>query len=190
MIDRRLIGLARNPLRLEALTLLNERSAGVSEVAAELGGDPAAVGRELDQMHDVGLIEVVGEALNRGAVEPRYRTAMRLLWDDDEWAALGSDEQARLTNWIIELICADARAAAAANTFNTRPDSHASRTVSLVDEQGWRELIEIQHEALDAIFAVQAASAERLAEKGEPGFPAMSVMLGWEIPASEEKPAS
>ena len=75
MIDRRLIRLASDPVRLGMLTLLNDRSAGASEVAGKLEIDPSAAGRHLDAMHDAGLIEVVGEVLNRGAVEPRYRAA-------------------------------------------------------------------------------------------------------------------
>ena len=67
MIDRRLIRLASDPDRFRVLVLLNDRSAGAGEVAAELDLDLSAAGRHLDVMHDAGLIEVAGEALNRGA---------------------------------------------------------------------------------------------------------------------------
>jgi predicted ArsR family transcriptional regulator len=182
MIDRRLIGLASDPDRLNALTLLNERSAGVGEVADKLGMEPVAAGRLLDQMHDVGLIEVVGEALNRGAVEPRYQALVRVLWDDEDWAALGREEQRRMTAWIVEMITADAREAVEAGTFTARLDSHASRSIPLVDEQGWEELRQIHADALEAVFAVEAVSAERLAEKAEAGFPVLSAMLCCELP--------
>jgi len=185
MIDRRLIRLASDPVRLGVLTLLNERSAGASEVASELEMDLSAAGRHLDAMHDAGLIEVVGEVLNRGAVEPRYRALVRALWDDEEWAALGQEEQQRLTSWIMGMIQADAGAAIEQGTFTSRKDTHASRTVSRVDEQGWSELTRIKQEALEGIFAVQAASAERLAETGEEGVPVMSALLCFELPRSE-----
>lgn len=182
MIDRRLIRLASDPVRLSLLTLLNERSAGVGEVAAELEIDLAAAGRHLDAMHDAGLIEIVGEVLNRGAVEPRYRALVRVLWDDEEWAALGREEQQRLAVWIMGMIESDANAAIEQGTFISRKDAHASRTVSHVDEQGWSELTRIKQEALDGIFEVQAASAERLAETGEEGLPVMSALLCFELP--------
>src|SRR6187399_3178323 len=111
MIDRRLIRLASDPVRLQALTFLNERSAGASEVAEELGVSLSTAGRHLDAMHDAGLIEVVGEALNRGAVEPRYRALVRTLWDEEEWAAFSREEQDRLMIWIIDMIDSDARGA-------------------------------------------------------------------------------
>lgn len=186
MVDRRLIRLASNPVRLAALTLLSERSAGAGEVAGELEIDLSAAGRHLDALHDAGLIEVVGEVLNRGAVEPRYRAVVRVLWDGEEWEALNREEQERLTDWIIETIESDTRAAVEKGTFSSRQDTHASRTISLVDEQGWSELTRIKQEALDGIFEVQATSAERLAETGEEGIPVMSAMLCFELPPGEQ----
>ncbi len=182
MIDRRLIGIASDPERLSALTLLNERSAGVGEVAEELGMERAGAARLLEAMHDGGLLELVGEALNRGAVEPRYKAVVRVYWDEDDWAALDVEERKRMTAWIIEMINADVREAVEGGTFVSRRDSHASRTVPVVDEQGWDELRRIHADALDAVLAIEAASAERLAESGEAGFPTLSAMLCCELP--------
>lgn len=182
MIDRRLIRLASEPVRLDALTLLNERSAGADEVAAALGIDLPTAGRHLDALRDAGLIEVTGEVLNRGAVEPRYRAIVRALWDDEEWEALSVEEQQRLATWIMDMIESDARAAIEQGTLTARKDSHISRAVSLIDEQGWRELTRIKQEALEGILAVQAASTERLAETGEEGIPVLSALLCCEVP--------
>lgn len=182
MIDRRLIRLASDPVRFRVLVLLNDRSAGAGEVATELDIDPSAAGRHLDAMHEAGLIEVVGEVLNRGAVEPRYRAVVRALWDDAEWEELSREEQERLVAWIVALIDADVHAAIAQGTITSRQDSHISRTVSFVDEQGWRELTRIKQEALEEILAAQAASSERLAEAGEEGAPVLSALLCFELP--------
>jgi DNA-binding transcriptional ArsR family regulator len=182
MIDQRLIRLASDPVRLQALTFLNERPAGVSEVAAELDVDVAEAGSHLDAMHDEGLVEVVGEVLNRGTVEPRYRALVRSLFDDEEWAMVGLDEQKRLTGWILDMIEADTREALAGGTFATRPDAHLSRTTPTLDEQGWDELRHILNSTLQSIFAVEAAAAERLAEKGEDGFQVMTALLSCELP--------
>ena len=182
MIDRRLIGIGSDPERLTALTLLNERSAGAREVAEKLEIELEAAGRLLDSMHDAGLIEVVGKALSRGAVDQRYRALVRVLWEDEDWAALDLEERKRMTDWIIEMIDADVREAVESGTFAARRDSHASRSVPMVDEQGWDELREIHNDALRAVLAVEAASAERLAERDEPGIPVLSAMLCCELP--------
>ncbi len=185
MIDRRLIRVASDPVRLQALTLLNERSASVGEVAAELDIACGDAGRHLDAMYDEGLVEVVGEVLNRGAVEPRYRALVKTLWDDEEWEAFSLEERNRLTRWILDMIDADAREALERGMFAGRPDSHATRAVPTVDERGWEELRRIYADALDAVFAVEAASAERLAEQGEAGFPVLAAMLCCELPPRE-----
>lgn len=184
-IDRRLIRIASDPVRLQVLILLNERSAGVSEVAAELDVSLSTAGRHLDAMHDYGLIEVVGEVLAKGAVEPRYRALVRALIDDEEWATYNEEEQKRLTGWIVEMISADAHASVEQGTYNRRADAHASRTIPVVDEQGWKELIRIVDDALQAIFAVETASAERLAESGKSGFRALAAMICCEMPPLE-----
>ncbi|HWA55196.1 MAG TPA: ArsR family transcriptional regulator [Solirubrobacterales bacterium] len=187
MMDRRLIRLASEPVRRRVLTFLDLRPAGVGEVAAELGIDVSAAARHLEAMREEGLVEVVGEALNRGAVEPRYRGLVRAFWDDEHWAELSTEEQRRLTLWIVSMIEADIQAAVEQGMVTAREDSHITRTVSLVDEQGWRELTRIKQEALEAIFAVQTASAERLAEAGEEGAPVMSAMLCVELPPDAPK---
>lgn len=189
MIDRRVIGLASDPDRLNALTLLTERSAGAAEVADRLEIDTAAAGRLLDRLHDAGLIELVGEALSRGAVEPRYRAAVRVLWDEEEWTELGVEEQQRLSSWVIDMIASDAREAIEEGTAIGRADTHLSRTVLHVDEQGWRDLVRIYRDALEAIFAVQASSAERLAEARKPGVPVFTALLCSELPETRGEAA-
>lgn len=189
-IDRRLIRIASDPVRLQALNLLNERSAGASEVAAKLEVSLSTAGRHLDAMREAGLVEVVGEVLTKGAVEPRYRALVRTLWDEEEWALFNEEEQKRLTGWIVDLVHADAREAVDEGTYSRHSDSHASRTTPMVDEQGWKELCGILEDALRAIFAVEAASAERLAESGESGFRALAALLCCEMPPLEGKPVS
>jgi DNA-binding transcriptional ArsR family regulator len=181
-IGQRLLRLTTEPIGFRVLVLLNDRSATVGEVAEALELSTDAIAWHLDKLRDEGLIELVGEVLRSGAVEPRYRASVRTLWSDEEWATLSMDERQRLTAWTVEWIHGEIREAVDAGTFSARPDSHISRNVSFVDEQGWRELTRIQEEALEASFVVHAASTERLAEKGEPGIPVLSAMLCCELP--------
>jgi hypothetical protein len=182
-MSQRLLKLTAEPVRFRALVLLNDRSATVGEVAEALEISTDAAARHIDELLAEGMIGLAGEVLRSGAVEPRYRAVVRTLWSDDEWAALSSAERQRLTAWTVEWIHAELREAIDAGTFTARADSHLSRNVALVDEQGWRELTRIQKEALEASFTVQAASAERLAERGEEGMPVISAMFCCELPA-------
>lgn len=187
-IDHRLLSLASEPLRLKALFILNERTASVSDVAAELSIDVREAARELERMHEAGLIEIVGEVLRSGAIEPRYKATVKVLWSDDEWAELGVAERRRLSTWIVGMVNADVSDALETGSFDARVDTHASRAVAAVDEQGWRELSRIHADALDAVLEAHAASAERLAESGETGVTVLSAMLCCELPENRRLP--
>ncbi len=182
-IDPRLVDLASDSVRRDALAVLNERTADAAELAGWLGVDVATMSGHLEKMRAQGLVEVVGERRGGDGEEPpRYRALVRALWSNEDWATLSTEERRQLSNWIVRMIVGDADEALEAGTFGARDDSHASRTVSVVDERGWRELTRIFSEALDASFAVQAESAERLAASGEDGIRVMSAMLCFEMP--------
>ena len=184
-IDRRLVDLASDSVRRDALVVLNERTAEAAELAAKLGVDAATMRNHLEKMRAQGLIEVVADLPNGRASEPRYRALVRALWSNEEWASLSIEERRQLSAWIVRTIVSDADLALEAGSFNARDDSHASRSVSVVDERGWGELTRIHNEAMEACFAVQAESAERLAESGKDGIRVMSAMLCFEMPAQD-----
>jgi hypothetical protein len=188
-IDQRLVDLASDSVPRDALVVLNERSAEATELAARLGVDVATMKGHLEKMRAQGLIEVVGDLPNGAVAERRYRALVRALWSNEEWASLSLDERRQLSAWIVKMIVTDADVALEAGSFNARDDSHASRSASVVDERGWRELTRIYSDALEASFAVQAESAERLAESGEDGVTVISAMLCFEVPAPEQAPS-
>lgn len=180
-IDRRLLDLVSDSVRRDALVALNERIASATELSKKLGVDVATMTAHLEKMCEQGLIEVVDAFPSERAAERGYRARVRALWSTAEWSTLSIEERRRLSAWVVRMIVADADGALEAGTFNARSDSHASRTLSVVDERGWQELTRIQDEAMEASFAVQAASAERLAESGQDGIPVMSAMLCFEM---------
>ncbi|HEV7399925.1 MAG TPA: winged helix-turn-helix domain-containing protein [Solirubrobacterales bacterium] len=182
-IDRRLVDLAADSVRVKALVRLNERTASATQLASELGVDPAVMTGHLKKMLDQGLIEVVADRSAGGTGEFRYRALVRALWSNEEWAALSLEERRQLGAWLVKAILADADESLESGLFAARDDSHASRSVAVVDERGWRDLVRIHSEALEASFAVQAESAERLAESGEDGITVMSATLCCEMPA-------
>ncbi len=188
-IDQRLVDLASDSVPRDALVVLNERTAEASELAAKLDVDVATMKGHLEKMRAQGLIEVVGDSPNGEMAEPSYRALVRALWSNEEWASLSLEERRHLSAWIVKMIVADAEVALESGSFNTRNDSHASRAVSVVDEHGWRQLTRIYSEALEASFAIQAESAERLAESGEDGIAVMSAMLCFEMPAPAPSPS-
>ncbi len=105
------------------------------------------------------------------------------MWHPGEWEELSHEERLRFVSWILQLIYSDAVAALEAETMGLRGEEHMSRTVALVDEQGWREINRIQDEALLAILAAKEQSGERLTESGAEGRYVMAAMLSGEMAA-------
>jgi hypothetical protein len=88
-------------------------------------------------------------------------------------------------------LLADATQALAAGTFDARGDRHLSRTPMLVDEEGWRELVEIHATALKATLEVQAASAERMSKvDDDEGIPTIAALTFFEMPPKRRSPDS
>ncbi len=181
-IDRRFVELASNPVGVRVLELMAGRAASPKEIATELGLSPATAHEQIKELQRLGLIELAGRRGNGSEVEDAYRAIALPFWSNEDMAQLSLQERQQLGAWIAQMIGSDVIEALKAGTFNTRPDTHTSRTRFVVDAQGWRDLNRIQDEALDASFAVQAASAERLAESGEEGVHVMGAMLSVVMP--------
>jgi DNA-binding transcriptional ArsR family regulator len=188
-VDETLVKVVAHPLRVQALSVLTERPASPKELAAELGAPVGNVSYHVRELEAVGLIELVDEKKRRGAVEHFYRAIARPLLSADEWERLSLDDRQGFSAWIIQLLLADASQALAAGSFDARADRHLSRTPLLVDEEGWRELVEVQATALKAVLEVQAASAERLTKADdEEGIPTIAAMTFFEMPPKRRSP--
>lgn len=181
-VDRHLVQLASNLVGLDVLELLAERTRSSRAVAAELGVSVEIADRQVRVLQEMGFVELAGERVEDGRTEHVYRPVVAMLWNNEETDELDLRVRQQLAAWIMQLIESDAGEALEVGTLNARSDTHISRTRFVVDAQGWRELNKIQDEALDASFAVQAASAERLAENGEEGIHVMGAMLTAEMP--------
>jgi DNA-binding transcriptional ArsR family regulator len=188
-IDETLVKVAAHPLRVQALAILTERPASPKELAAVLGAPVGNVSYHVRELEDAGLIELVDEKKRRGAIEHFYRAIVRPMLSSAEWEKLNLDERHSISAWGVQLLLADVTQSLAAKVFDARSDRHLSRTPLLVDEEGWRELVEIENNALEAVLQVQAASAERLTKaEGEEGFPAIAAMACFEMPPKRQPP--
>jgi DNA-binding transcriptional ArsR family regulator len=190
-VDETLVKVVAHPLRVQALSVLTERPASPKELAAELGAPVGNVSYHVRELEAVGLIELVDEKKRRGAVEHFYRAIARPMLSAEEWEQLSLDDRQNFSAWIIQLLLADASQALAAGTFDARSDRYLSRTPMLVDEEGWRELIEIHATALKATLEVQAASAERMTKAdNDEGIPTIAALTFFEMPPKRRSPDS
>jgi DNA-binding transcriptional ArsR family regulator len=170
VVDHRLIRALGHPIRVRALTILNERVASPNELARQLGAHLGSVSYHVRILLELGAIELVKTEPRRGAVEHFYRATMRPFFNDADWAAVPESLRQSISAAMLELVWNDVQEACQSGAFDARDDVHLSRTPLVVDEQGWRDVGDLLAEALDRVLDIQAESAARLAESGEEGL--------------------
>ncbi len=186
IVDQRLVKALAHPVRVQALTILNERVASPNELAKELDEGLSQISYHVKVLKDYGCIELVKTEPRRGAVEHFYRATARAFLTDEDWQRLPKSVRPSMSATLLQTIMDDAVGALKAGTFDARDDHHLSWTPVIVDEQGWEDLAAVLSDALDHVLQVQAESAGRLAEEGEEGLSATVTMMGFEAPGKRK----
>ena len=179
-VDQRLVKALAHPLRVEILTILNERMASPNELSKELEEGLSQVSYHVKVLKDFECIEMVKTEPRRGAVEHYYRATSRAYLTDRDWQSLPDSIKPGMSASGLKMIIDDVVGAINAGSFNAREDVHMSWTPGVVDEQGWNESVDLVNETLEKLLDVHAASAKRLAKSGEDGIPATAVLMNFE----------
>jgi DNA-binding transcriptional ArsR family regulator len=185
-VDQKLVKALAHSLRVEILTILNERMASPNELSKELDEGLSQVSYHVKVLKDFECIEMVKTEPRRGAVEHYYRATARAFLTDSDWKALPDSVKPGVSASVIKMIIEDVFGALSGGTFDTRKDRHLSWTPGIVDEQGWEELVELVNETLAKIIKIHAGSAKRLAKSGEEGIPVNAVLMNYETPAAKK----
>lgn len=186
-VDQRLVKALAHPLRVEILTILNERMASPNELSKELEEGLSQVSYHVKVLKDFECIEMVKTEPRRGAVEHYYRATERSFIPDSEWQSLPDSIKPGVTWSAFKMIIEDVVGAIKGGSFNARDDVHMSCTPGVVDEQGWDESVDLVNQTLEQIMNIHAASAKRLAKSGEEGVPATAVLMNFEGLSAEAK---
>ncbi len=179
-VDQRLVKALAHPLRVEILTILNERMASPNELSKELDEGLSQVSYHVKVLKDYQCIELVKTEPRRGAVEHYYRATARSFLDDSDWATLPASVKPGVSASSIKMLMENVVEALQSGTFDARDDRHISWTPGIVDQQGWNEMVELLAETLDRTISIQAGSASRISKSGEEGIPATVVMMHYE----------
>lgn len=188
-VDQRLVKALAHPLRVEILTILNERMASPNELSKELDEGLSQVSYHVKVLKDFDCIEMVKTEPRRGAVEHYYRATERSFLPDSEWKSLPDSIKPGVSWSAFKMIIDDVVAAIKGGSFNARDDVHMSCTPGFVDEQGWKESVELVNETLEKVIKIHAGSAKRLAKSGEEGIPATAVLMNFEAVSGKAKRA-
>ena len=186
-VDQRLVKALAHPLRVEILTILNERMASPNELSKELEEGLSQVSYHVKVLKDFECIEMVKTEPRRGAVEHYYRATARAFLTDSDWQSLPESVKPGVSASSIQMIIDDVVSALTGGTFDARDDRHLSWTPGVVDEQGWEESVDLAAETLDRVIAIHAGSAKRLAKSGDEGIPATMVVMNFQGLSAEAK---
>jgi DNA-binding transcriptional ArsR family regulator len=190
ILDARVVKALGHPVRVQALTILNERIASPNEIAKELDQTVGHVSYHVKVLKECECIELVDTAPRRGAMEHYYRATSRAFLDVSDWKSVPQSVRPGLSGSLLQTVFDDATTALTTGTFDKREDRHLSWTPMIVDDEGWEEIRKGLEEMLERVFEIQAAAAGRLTKANEPGIPVSVSMIGYETPATEEKRAS
>lgn len=188
-VDQRLVKALAHPLRVEILIILNERMASPNELSKELDEGLSQVSYHVKVLKDFDCIEMVKTEPRRGAVEHYYRATARAFLTDRDWKKLPASIKPGMSASFVKMLIEDVSNALEAGSFDARDDRHISWTPGTVDEQGWRESVDLVNTTLERAIKIHEGSAKRLAKSGEEGIPATVALLHYEGSSPEAKSA-
>jgi AcrR family transcriptional regulator len=176
--------LAVQPTKWSVLAILGMRSASRRELARDLDAPAGAIKQYLGELEEEGFVERAKPATSDGPEVWRIRSSFRLM-ELEEWTRLRPEERRKISAEVICSVEQEISRAVEAGTFDRRPDRHLTRIGFTVDEQGWRELADIQIAAVVASQEVRLKSARRLKQTDEKGITGRSVQMLFEMPEEE-----
>lgn len=166
-VDQRLVKALGHPLRVQILSILNDRVASPNGISKETGEPLGTVSYHVRLLADLECLELVETVPRRGAVEHFYRATVRPWFEKDDWKALPKSMQSGVVGEVLSLIVGEAAAAMEAGAFESREDIHVSRTPLMLDEEAWEELAGRLDELLERALELKAESAARALERDE-----------------------
>ena len=183
--DSTLLKALAHPVRARALTVLNQRVASPSELAAEQEEAVGYVAYHVRVLHELELIELVNKRQVRGATEHFYRGTVKPYLSDDFWEKLPEDTRNGISATGLDVLNQAIKQAFEARTFDARIDRHLSNLSLNLDEQAWREAGALLEACLKGLIQVGAEAESRNREPGNPTIRATFGLMGFESPGGD-----
>jgi DNA-binding transcriptional ArsR family regulator len=184
--DPRLVRALAHPLRLQILSIVEQRTASPKELAQEIGAPLTHVSYHVRQLAELGVIKLVRTTPRRGAVEHHYRMEARPSITNEAWREAPEIAKQALVGAVLGQVSAQVNAAAAEAGFS-RDGGHLSRLPLELDEKGWAEASKL----IDALTAdlerIEKEAKERIKSESDDTSSAMVVLMLFE--AAEQRRA-
>jgi DNA-binding transcriptional ArsR family regulator len=162
--DPRLIKALAHPLRVRILSVLETRElASPNELADELDVSLGVMSYHVRRLHALGFLELVKRTPRRGAIEHHYRAKARTQVTDDVWAETPGIVKRAMVGATLQQITGYVNAAAAGGGFD-RTEAHLSRTMLMLDDEGWSQLAAEMMKWVEVVERIESEAQERMAQ--------------------------
>jgi len=186
--DARLVKAFAHPLRVQILTLLDNRVASPKQIAAELNTPLPNTAYHVRQLASLGLVELVRRTVRGGAVEHHYTTKIRPTISDELWGELPEIVKRSAMSGAIHHALHEMARATDAGGFS-HADAHLTRSTARLDERGWKEVTRELNRAFERVQKLMDANNERLKENPDAETTDAMAVIGFFERAPLEKEA-
>jgi DNA-binding transcriptional ArsR family regulator len=174
-----------HPLRFRIMTVLSDREASPKELSEEFGIDLKRVCEQVDILErNYGLIQLVDTDRRQGGVQHFYRAIARSYIGTPESRSLSAGEREAISDAITQQMLADLLRAIESKAMDSRVDRVLIRLPLVLDDEGFQEADESAIRHMEELMEIQARSAERRSETGEPGVNAATATSIFPMPDS------
>lgn len=166
-------------IRIEALTVFNERVASPKDIADVTGAGLGKVGHHIKILLDEGCIELVKIEPRGGSAEHFYRGIKRPELTDEEWNALPNERRLSIVAAVFRNLTAEGLSSIRAGKMSADRHLWLSWKSMSLDKQGRQDAADEQAESLERLKKIEIDSAQRMIESGQKGVSTIIAVLGF-----------
>lgn len=159
LTDPKVVKALAHPLRARLLSTLDRREASPSQLSGELGESLGTVSYHVRTLHEMGLLRLVGEKRQRGAVE-HYYTGVKWVIHEDAWQTLPASIKQSVHASFLSQIGEQVSSAASAGGFD-EPYALLNHDVLALDEEGALKLAKEVSALMERALTIESESKER-----------------------------
>jgi AcrR family transcriptional regulator/DNA-binding transcriptional ArsR family regulator len=161
------------------------RRASLEEISRELEMPAAEVERQLEELEQSGMVELLEERGSGENSERFYRPVLPVI-DSSEWDRIALPEREKISAHIGYIVLEEVAQSVRAGLFDRRSERVLIHVPAVVDEQGWLELSKIHDDFLAASLDAIERAKQRLQESGGESMDIRSVQTLFEVPKRPE----
>lgn len=191
-IEERVVFALAHRTRLYVLTILNEGSYTIDEIARLIDEDRENVKYHIKELMDAGAIELAKAEPVRNTQKHYYRAVEMPTYSDEELAAMSADERQAIIGLTIQCLAAEVLASFWAGKMEDDPNLWLGWRWFNLDAEGREELAEEQMRWWDRVQEIEAESTNRRARSGEDAQSVIAALMSFprERTAPEPPPHS